>query len=141
MKKIMLWVVAITMFSCNDGDNVTPSGERLIVGQKTVGSKNFSTLRGEVKGDFTITSDESWLLETSQQHGNMTYQEKIKSLPTLEEKLIFEMEHVGHYTIENMHRWNYQDSRFFEIKYEELIADESLHISVLGSTYFRRAKA
>jgi hypothetical protein len=73
-------------------------------------------------------SDESWLHEPNKQYGNMTYQQKIKSLPTVEEKMTFEMEHVGQYTIENMCRWNYQDPRFFETKYEELIADESLFI-------------
>ena len=71
-------------------------------------------------------SEEPWLHAKQAGFGGMTYQEKINSYASLDDRILFEMEHVGRQCIEEMLAWNYQDPAFFEIQYEDLIADENL---------------
>ena len=71
-------------------------------------------------------SRERWLHMKQKKFGGQTYQEKINGFSKLEDKLSFEMENAGQYTIDQMVQWNYRNAHFYEAKYEELIADESL---------------
>lgn len=69
---------------------------------------------------------EGWLHVKRENFGGLTYQQKINSLPSLSEKIMFEMEHTASATIQNMLKWNYNNSSFIEVKYEQLISDSNL---------------
>lgn len=71
-------------------------------------------------------SAERWLHAKRENFGGMTYQEKICSLPTFEEKLTFEMENSAFQTISDMTSWDYTNENFIEIQYEDLIQDTDL---------------
>jgi len=73
-------------------------------------------------------SKESWLHKPMEMLGGAAYQEKINSFDTVEEQLMFEMEHSGRWGIEEMLRWDYSDERFMNVKYEELIIDHDLRM-------------
>jgi hypothetical protein len=73
-------------------------------------------------------SEEYWLHLSRQDLGGMTYQEKINSYDNREDQILFEMEHAGRRTIQEMLAWDYHQAQFFEVKYEELIADDNLSL-------------
>lgn len=73
-------------------------------------------------------SKESWLHIPSVKFGGMTYQEKINSLSSLDEQILFEMEHSSKKTISSILKWNYNNENFFELKYEHLIEDKSMNL-------------
>ena len=73
-------------------------------------------------------SDEPWLHQRREEFGGLTYQEKINSYGSNDEKLMFEMENAGADGIREMLAWNYEDPKFFEVKYEDLIKDENLEL-------------
>jgi len=73
-------------------------------------------------------SDEAWLHIPRAEFNGMTYQEKIKSLGSLDEQILFEMENSSKKTIFNILNWNYNNENFFEVKYENLIEDTSMNI-------------
>lgn len=52
----------------------------------------------------------------------MSYQDKVNTSPK-EEGILFEMDNKAAQTIAEMRRWNYNDPRILEIRYEDLIAD------------------
>lgn len=72
-------------------------------------------------------SNESWLHVPRVEFGGMTYQEKINSLDSLDEQILFEMKHSSNKTISSILKWNYNNEHFFEIKYEDLIEDSSMN--------------
>lgn len=67
-----------------------------------------------------------WTKETGYLFHNdkwgMSYQEMVKTLPK-EEGIKFEMDNKAAQTIAEMRRWNYNDPRFMEMKYVDLITD------------------
>jgi hypothetical protein len=71
-------------------------------------------------------SEEPWLHLYQMEYDGWTYQKKLNSLDSLEEKIFFEMEHAGGRTIKDMLAWNYHQPEFLEIKYEDLIEDSDL---------------
>lgn len=71
-------------------------------------------------------SSEAWLHVKRPEFGGLTYQEKINSIPALRDKLLFEMENSALRTITDIAQWDYQNSAFFEAKYEDLILDYDL---------------
>lgn len=71
-------------------------------------------------------SRESWLHEKRREFGGLSYQEKINSFSSIEDRIFFEMEHSGKRGIREMLAWDYNNPNFIEIKYEDLIADENL---------------
>jgi hypothetical protein len=73
-------------------------------------------------------SYEPWLHCRSKRFSGMTYSEKINSYSSLEDKIVFEMENAGSSTINDMRKWNYFDKHFYELKYEDLIADQDLFL-------------
>jgi len=73
-------------------------------------------------------SDEVWLNKPKPRFQGKTYKEKICSFRTIEDKLLFEMEHVGRNTINDMLKWDYNQKNFLEIKYEDLVQDHNLKI-------------
>ena len=73
-------------------------------------------------------SHESWLKKRRWCFGLRTYQEALNKCASDEAALRFEMEQAAGDTIRNMLAWNYTDPRFFEVRYEDLIQDESLEL-------------
>jgi len=73
-------------------------------------------------------SNESWLHIPNIEFKGMTYQEKINSLSSLDEQILFEMEHSSNKTIFNILKWDYNNENFFEIKYEQLIKNTSMSL-------------
>jgi hypothetical protein len=69
---------------------------------------------------------EQWLHKPREQLRGLTYHQAINRAETLEDKIAFEMEHVGRRTIEEIVGWDYTRSFFWELKYEDLIRDTDL---------------
>ena len=73
-------------------------------------------------------SDEKWLHRPREEFGKLSYQEKINSIDSLDEKILFEMENCGSWTIHELSGWNYSREDFMEVKYEDLIRDTDLKL-------------
>ncbi|MGD1711796.1 sulfotransferase domain-containing protein [Dapis sp. BLCC M172] len=71
-------------------------------------------------------ADEKWLHTKRKEFGGLTYQEKINSYSSIDEQIFFEMEHTAAITINDIRKWDYNNSNFIEIKYENLIEDNNL---------------
>lgn len=71
-------------------------------------------------------SKERWLHTKKGKYGGMSYQQKLCSLSSLEDKIAFEMNNAACKTIGEMRCWDYKNSNFIEVKYEELILDLDL---------------
>lgn len=65
-------------------------------------------------------SAEEWLHIPRSDLGGLTYQENLNSLDD-DERLYFEMREAGYWTIRTMLEWDYEDDRFFEARYEDLV--------------------
>lgn len=79
-------------------------------------------------------SEESWLHIPDKKLGGRTYLETIKSLPSMEDKLTFEMEHIGKKTIDGMVaavKLAATDERIMIVRLEDLMVDFNL-------THFRK---
>ncbi|MGD1806314.1 sulfotransferase domain-containing protein [Dapis sp. BLCC M126] len=82
-----------------------------------------------VSGCFYHTkSSEKWLHIKREEFAGLTYQEKVNSYSSFDDKLIFEMEHSSKNVIQDMKSWNYDNPHFIEIKYEDLIQDVNLNL-------------
>lgn len=73
-------------------------------------------------------SHEKWLKTPRTDLKGLTYQQAINRYEKLEDKILFEMEHVGYRTISDMLNWNYANPCFYEGKYEDLIGDSDLDL-------------
>jgi len=73
-------------------------------------------------------SQEKWLYRPLERLQGQTYHDKINSLKTTDEQLLFEMEMIGRVTNNDMVNWNYTNPLFYELKYESLIKDTDLVI-------------
>lgn len=73
------------------------------------------------------TAREPWLKIPEDYLGGKSYQETLQGLSP-DEQLYFEMDMVGQQTISQMLAWNYQDKRFFEVKYEDLISPDGVDL-------------
>ena len=73
-------------------------------------------------------SHEPWLHQPHEEFGGLTYQQKINSFSSFEEKLIFEMENAGTNGTQEMLSWDYENPQILEIKYEDLVVDEELFL-------------
>lgn len=71
-------------------------------------------------------ADERWLLAPDERFGGMTYRDKIASLPTEEERLLFELEHRGGETVAAMLDRTTRYPDFYLVKLEDLMEDYSL---------------
>ena len=66
---------------------------------------------------------EEWLYTKNDMFGGLTYQEKLNSYSSIDDKLLFEMENFAQINMANITKWCYNDPNFLEIKYEDLIID------------------
>lgn len=71
-------------------------------------------------------SNESWLHEPQACYGGKTYQETINSFASLDDKIVFEMENASCHIIRAMQAFDYTDSRFLTVKFEEMSVDYRL---------------
>lgn len=77
---------------------------------------------------FTAVAEacQQWLDRPARWLGGCTYREQLLALPTLDDRIRFEMTHVGGQVIGAMVAWNDADAHFLTIKYEDLIEDADL---------------
>jgi len=71
-------------------------------------------------------SSESWLHEPVPGYDNITYQRRLKELPTKFRQYLYEMDHSSSGTVREMVKWKYGRPNCFEARYEELRQDEQL---------------
>jgi hypothetical protein len=71
-------------------------------------------------------SRESWLHEPIPGYDNVTYQRRLKALPTKFDQYIFEMEHSTAGTLYDLQHWQYGRANCFEARYEDLRQDAQL---------------
>ncbi len=73
-------------------------------------------------------SSEEWLHLPMERLGGKTYCDSITSLPSLDEKLLFEMGFSAKTTITDMLKWDYFNKSFYEVKYETIINDTDFSV-------------
>jgi hypothetical protein len=71
-------------------------------------------------------STESWLHTPVPGYNNVTYQRRLKALPTKLDQYVFEMEHSTAGTLRGMLGWQYGRANCFEARYESLRRDTDL---------------
>ncbi|SKA38551.1 Sulfotransferase domain-containing protein [Enhydrobacter aerosaccus] len=71
-------------------------------------------------------SNESWLHEPVPGYDNITYQRRLKALPSRYHQYVFEMDHSSAGTVHDMQGWQYGRANCFEARYEELRLDTDL---------------
>jgi Sulfotransferase domain len=71
-------------------------------------------------------SGESWLHEPVPGYDNITYQRRLKALPTRYHQYVYEMDHSTSATVREMTQWQYGHANCFEARYENLRQDTSL---------------
>jgi hypothetical protein len=142
-----VWLSAIFARICRDyrlsffagNQNDLPAGCRVFVQDHS--KFDFDALSGPHRGlhlirdprDVIVSgcfyhqhSGEDWLHVRQAELGGASYAEKINSYRSLEDQILFEMEHIGAQSIREMLDWNYARPNFIEIKYEDLIEDHDL---------------
>ncbi len=71
---------------------------------------------------YHLASDESWLHQPVKEYAGQTYQQRLASYRTFEDRIRFEMDHFMGRAIREMYSFDHQDV-FQNIKYEDLIID------------------
>lgn len=71
-------------------------------------------------------SSEGWLHEPVPGYDNITYQRRLKALPTKLRQYVFEMDHSTAGTVHDMLKWQYGKANCFEARYEDLRQDTRL---------------
>jgi hypothetical protein len=72
---------------------------------------------------YHLDSTEKWLHVPDGRFGGLTYQQRIGGLEP-RDQFLFEMQGMSNLTIRGMAAWRYDDPRFFEARYEDLIEDQ-----------------
>jgi hypothetical protein len=84
---------------------------------------------------YHLWTEEPWAHALREEHGNQSYQERLQGL-TQEEGLHLEIDSLALYVDRRkMRKWKYDDTRFFEIRYEQMIADEQSHFQRMFEHY------
>ncbi|KAA5604047.1 sulfotransferase domain-containing protein [Roseospira marina] len=76
--------------------------------------------------NYHLKSAEGWLHVRRPEFGDQTYQEHIRSLPTMEARLLFEIDHASGETIRDMHSWYEGRPGFRELRYEDLVTERAV---------------
>lgn len=71
-------------------------------------------------------SSEPQLHVPKKEFRGMTYQEKLCSFPTVDDQLLFSMENSAGSTVRDIVSWDYRQSNFLNVKYEDLMTDVDL---------------
>ncbi len=72
---------------------------------------------------YHLWTEEDWVHKTQDHWGGVSYQEYLNSMSE-EDGLIVELRRMARSQGERMAEWDYDDPRFFEIRYEEIIGNE-----------------
>lgn len=73
--------------------------------------------------NYHVRSTEKWLHRPEDKFGGRTYQDMVKALPTLEARMLFELDHVVGEDISAMLAWDYGRPGMLELRYENLVGD------------------
>lgn len=71
---------------------------------------------------------EAWLKSPNPDFDGASYQDKLNTVGR-DEQIYLEMTHVAVWTTRKMLSWNYDDHRFFEARYEDLVEDQNGTVS------------
>lgn len=75
---------------------------------------------------YHLKSSERWLhIPGSFGIDEMTYQQKLQSIPTMKDRLLFEIDHAAGRCINQMQSWSYSNESIAEFKYEDLMTEEA----------------
>jgi hypothetical protein len=87
---------------------------------------------------YHLRTDENWCIHPTPRNDDLpsdtSYQEHLRRLD-LEDGIIFEMNHVSGAMIDRMCSWDYSDSRFLEVRFEDIVDNEVEMIERLLSWY------
>lgn len=87
---------------------------------------------------YHLRTNEAWCARPSEANDDLpadiSYQERLRSLP-LEDGLIYEMNHVGGLMIDRMCSWDYDDPRFLELRFEQIVGNEESAIQAMLQWY------
>jgi len=97
---------------------------------------------------YHLVSDEPWLHQPMKEFANQTYQQKLNTYSTLEDRIKFEIDHYMGRAIREMHAFDRQNV-FRDVKYEELIIDHDMllwhelliHLEMKGTEIIRSMQA
>ena len=73
-------------------------------------------------------SAERWLHVPQDRLGGKTYQQHVNDLPTMEARLLFELENSGGENLRDMLAWDRTNQNFSELRYEDLIGPRSVDL-------------
>ena len=73
---------------------------------------------------YHLDSKEKWLRQPRESLGGLSYQASLAKLPPAEQ-FKFELEHLAVNAFSELGAWDYEDKCFVELRYEELIEDET----------------
>lgn len=92
---------------------------------------------------YHLRTNEEWCAyptpENTDLPSHISYQEHLRSLD-LEDGIIFEMNHVSGAMIDRMCAWDYSDTRFLEIRFEDVVGNEVGMFERLLSWYGLRTR-
>lgn len=83
--------------------------------------------------NYHLNAKEGWLLKPEKKFEGQSYQQALTALP-VDRRFEFELENVASHTFEQLRAWNYEDPRFYELRYEDLIND-------VAAIHFRKVLA
>ena len=75
--------------------------------------------------NYHLKSDENWLHQVKPHLGGLTYAQHLKSLPTLKERMIFELNASTGSVIKQMYT-SFKDNRFYHIQLENISFDVNM---------------
>jgi hypothetical protein len=89
---------------------------------------------------YHLKSSEPWLHEEGNWgFSGSTYQKELRALGSMDERLLFELDHEGGSIIEGMTSWDYTRPEFVELGYESIVGHrgmEYIHESLIRSGLF-----
>ena len=78
---------------------------------------------------YHVVAQEPWLDVPCDEFGGLSYRDKISSYASLQDRMLFEIDHVGGYNIKNMIDWSYDKRGIAELKYEDIVQTGGRSIS------------
>ena len=83
---------------------------------------------------YHLKCKEEWCLESRDEFGGRSYQDVLGDLD-MNEGIEFEMRNIGKSTLNEMLSWDYEQANVFEMKYEQLVDDETGTFAALFKHY------
>jgi hypothetical protein len=83
---------------------------------------------------YHLWTEEQWARTPQKRYDGKSFQEALNNVGT-KRGLILEMERFCREDLQDMLQWDYDDPAFLELKYEDVIAEESSHFEALFNHY------